>query len=118
VPLFLFVILVAVGEDYNIFLMTRVTEEVERHDPVVGVTAAVGKSGVVLTSCGIIMAGTFATLLAGSLSELRQMGFAMSFGVLLDALVVRPILVPAFLLLIARRRERTATKPPAQLAPS
>jgi RND superfamily putative drug exporter len=118
VPLFLFVILVAVGEDYNIFLMTRVDEEVARHGPVAGVTAAVGKTGGVLTSCGIIMAGTFATLLAGSLSELRQMGFAMSFGVLLDALVVRPVLVPAFLLLIARWGEHAAPAPPAKLAPA
>ena len=71
----------------------------------------------VLTSCGIIMAGTFATLFAGSLAELRQMGFALSFGVLLDALVVRPVLVPAFLLLFARQPEHAAPKPPAQLTP-
>jgi RND superfamily putative drug exporter len=118
VPLFLFTILVAVGEDYNIFLMTRVNEEVARHGPVAGVIAALGKTGGVLTSCGLIMAGTFATLFAGSLAELRQMGFAMSFGVLLDALVVRPVLVPAFLLLLARWREHTATRTPAQLTPA
>jgi RND superfamily putative drug exporter len=118
VPLFLFVILVAVGEDYNIFLITRVHEEVARHGPVEGVIVALGKTGGVLTSCGLIMAGTFATLLAGSLSELRQMGFALGFGVLLDALIVRPVLVPAFLLLFARRTEHPAPKPPAQLTPA
>ena len=114
-PLFLFAILVAVGEDYNIFLITRVEEEVAHYGPVDGVIAALGKTGGVVTSCGLIMAGTFATLFAGSLAELRQMGFAMSFGVLLDAPIVRPILVPAFLLLIARWREHRATEHPAQL---
>jgi RND superfamily putative drug exporter len=118
VPLFLFVILVAVGEDYNIFLVARVGEEVARHGGTAGVIAALGKTGGVLTSCGIIMAGTFATLLSGSLSELLQMGFALSFGVLLDALVVRPVLVPAFMLLLTRRRERAAAPPPAHLTPA
>jgi RND superfamily putative drug exporter len=102
VPLFLFTILVAVGEDYNIFLLTRVHEEEARHGAVGGVTAALGKTGGVLTSCGLIMAGTFASLFAASLSEMWQMGFALSCGVLLDALVVRPVLVPAFLLLRPR----------------
>jgi RND superfamily putative drug exporter len=78
------------------------------------VTAALGKTGGVLTSCGLIMAGTFGTLLVGTLSELRQMGFALAFGVLLDALVVRPVLVPAFLLLLARWREPAAPKTPSQ----
>jgi RND superfamily putative drug exporter len=115
VPLFLFVILVAVGEDYNIYLVARVGEEVARHGGKAGVIAALGKTGGVLTHCGLIMAGTFATLFAGSLAELRQMGFALSFGVLLDALVVRPVMVPAFLFLRVRWKERTAAQPPAHL---
>jgi RND superfamily putative drug exporter len=102
VPLFLFTILVAVGQDYNIFLMTRVREEEARRGTVAGVTAALGKTGGVLTSCGVIMAGTFATLFAAPLWEMWQMGFALSCGVLLDALVVRPVLVPAYLLIWAR----------------
>jgi RND superfamily putative drug exporter len=85
---------------------------------VAGVTAALGKTGGVLTSCGLIMAGTFATLFAGSLPELRQMGFALGFGVLLDALVVRPVLVPAYLFLRARWKDRAAQKPPAELTPA
>jgi len=110
VPFFLFTILVAVGEDYNIFLLTRVREEEREHGPTAGVTAALSKTGGVITSCGLIMAGTFASLFAGSLTELWQMGFALSCGVLLDTLVVRPVLVPAFLLLVARWRARTADR--------
>lgn len=97
VPLFLFTILVAVGEDYNIFLITRVHEEEQRLGEPAGVTTALGKTGGVITSCGLIMAGTFASLFAGTLWEMTQMGFALCLGVLLDTLIVRPVLVPSFL---------------------
>lgn len=100
VPMFLFTILIAVGEDYNIFLITRIDEESEKHGPVRGVTVALEKTGSIISSCGIIMAGTFSSLLAGSLVGMDQLGFALASGVLLDTFVVRPILVPSYLILL------------------
>ena len=104
VPMFLFTILIAVGEDYNIFLMTRIEEEQRRHGLVQGVAEALLKTGSVIAGCGVIMAGTFCSLLAGSLAGMQQLGFALAFGVLLDTMVVMPILVPAWLIMLYRGR--------------
>ena len=105
VPMFLFTILIAVGEDYNIYLMTRIDEEQLQHGQVEGVTVALSKTGKIISSCGLIMAGTFASLaIGGSLAAMRQLGFALAAGVLLDTFVVRPILVPAYLILLYRGR--------------
>jgi RND superfamily putative drug exporter len=100
VPMFLFTILIAVGEDYNIFLMTRIEEEQLQYGPVKGVVEALSKTGRIISSCGIIMAGTFASLCAGSLKGMVQLGFALAFGVMLDTFVVRPVLVPAYMVLL------------------
>jgi RND superfamily putative drug exporter len=102
VPFILFTILVAVGEDYNILLIMRTMEERKRYGAVEGTRRALARTGGTITSCGLIMAGTFATLMLGGLSTLVQIGFALAFGVLLDTFVVRPFLVPAFTLLMGR----------------
>jgi RND superfamily putative drug exporter len=96
VPFFLFTILVAVGEDYNILLITRAIQERKRWGAVEGMRRALACTGGTITSCGLIMAGTFATLMLASLGTLKQIGFALAFGVLIDTFVVRPFLVPAF----------------------
>jgi putative drug exporter of the RND superfamily len=106
VPFFLFTILVAVGEDYNILLITRALKERRRHGADKGMQRALAHTGGTITSCGIIMAGTFATLMLAGLNTLVQIGFALAFGVLLDTFIVRPFLVPALVLWVWRRQEK------------
>ena len=115
VPFFLFTILVAVGEDYNILLITRVLQEGKRHGMVEGTRRALAQTGGTITSCGLIMAGTFATLMLGGLGTLVQIGFALAFGVLLDTFIIRPFMVPAFTLLVWREKSETDLAP-AQLS--
>ncbi|MBX3440824.1 MAG: MMPL family transporter [Planctomyces sp.] len=100
VPIFTFTLLIALGEDYNILLMARVMEEQRKHGLIPGVLIALQRTGGIISSCGIIMAGTFCSLMTGSMAGMVQLGFAVAFGVLLDTFVVRPVLVPAYLLLL------------------
>ncbi|MFF4873580.1 MMPL family transporter [Streptomyces sp. NPDC000961] len=95
VPLYGFVFLVALGVDYNIFLMSRVREESLRHGVREGVRIGLTATGGVITSAGVVLAATFAALGVIPLAFLVQIAFIVAFGVLLDTLVVRSLLVPA-----------------------
>ncbi|MFI6103331.1 MMPL family transporter [Streptomyces sp. NPDC051310] len=95
VPLYGFVFLVALGVDYNIFLMSRVREEALLHGTRAGVLRGLTATGGVITSAGVVLAATFAALAVIPLAFLLQIAFIVAFGVLLDTLVVRSLLVPA-----------------------
>ncbi|NBM16148.1 MMPL family transporter [Streptomyces sp. GC420] len=102
VPLYGFVFLVALGVDYNIFLMSRVREESLRHGVRQGVLRGLTATGGVITSAGVVLAATFAALGVIPLAFLVQIAFIVAFGVLLDTLVVRSLLVPALVRDIGR----------------
>lgn len=95
IPLYAFIFLVALGVDYNIFLMARVREEALKHGTREGMLRGLSVTGGVITSAGIVLAGTFTVLGVLPLTFLTEIGFVVAFGVLLDTFVVRSILVPA-----------------------
>ncbi|WAC53677.1 MMPL family transporter [Gordonia sp. SL306] len=103
VPLFAFVFLVALGIDYNIFLMTRVREESRTHGTRSGMIRGLTATGGVITSAGVVLAATFAALAVIPLLFLVQIAFLVAFGVLIDTLIVRSLLVPALTLDIGKR---------------
>jgi RND superfamily putative drug exporter len=102
-PLFAFVFLVALGIDYNIFLMTRVREETLHIGTRPGVLRGLAVTGGVITSAGVVLAATFSVLGVLPLVFLAEIGFAVAFGVLLDTIVVRSLLVPALVYEVGRR---------------
>jgi putative drug exporter of the RND superfamily len=97
-PLFAFVFLVALGVDYNIFLIARAREETIKHGSEQGILRALAVTGGVITSAGIVLAGTFSVLAVLPLTFLTELGFVVAFGVLLDTFLVRSVLVPAIAL--------------------
>ncbi|MGI8631083.1 MAG: MMPL family transporter [Solirubrobacterales bacterium] len=101
-PLFAFIFLVALGIDYNIFLMARVREETLEHGTREGMLRGLAVTGGVITSAGVVLAGVFAVLGVLPLVFLTEIGFVVAFGVLLDTFLVRSILVPALTLDVGR----------------
>jgi putative drug exporter of the RND superfamily len=113
-----FLFLVALGVDYNIFLMTRVREEAAVHGTREGTKAALVATGGVVTGAGLILAGTFATLTLLPLEELIQIGATVAVGVLLDTFIVRALLIPAITYRLGERAwwpaRRVEPAPPSQ----
>ncbi len=105
VPYFLFVLLVAVGVDYNVFLMTRLNEESRKRGLRHGIVRAIGHTGGLISSAAAITATSFGSFLFSPLGSLRQLGFALVVGILIDAVLVRPLLVPCGHWLLSRTRE-------------
>jgi putative drug exporter of the RND superfamily len=102
IPLYTFIFLVALGADYTIFLMSRVREEARKQGLEKGVPYAVSRTGGVITSAGLILAGTFAVLTTLPLNILYQLGVCVAVGILLDTFVVRGLLVPGIVLLLGK----------------
>jgi RND superfamily putative drug exporter len=102
-PLLAFVFLVALGADYNIFLVSRIREERARMQTRPAVIEGLQRTGGVITSAGLILAGTFAALIALPAEGIAQMGFAIALGVLVDAFLVRTFLVPGIAVLLGER---------------
>lgn len=103
IPIFVFIFLVALGSDYTIFLMSSVREESAKRGVSAGTLRALATTGPVITSAGLILAGTFATLTVLPVWLLFDVGFAVALGVLIDTFVVRSVLVPAITWLIGDR---------------
>lgn len=110
VPYFLFVLVVAVGVDYNIFLMSRVREETKLHGVRNGVARAVGSTGGLISSAAAITVCSFSAFLFSPLSSLRQLGLALVIGITIDAILVRPVLVPCGYWLLHRWRGPAPTQ--------
>jgi putative drug exporter of the RND superfamily len=102
-PTFAFIFLVALGIDYTIFLMSRVREEARTHGTREGVLIALGATGPVITSAGIILAGTFSVLMTLPVTFAFNICFMVAVGILLDTFIVRTLMVPAIVELLGDR---------------
>jgi len=101
-PFFMFVFIMALGEDYNILVMTRIREENERLPLRSAVTTAIGTTGTTVTSAGLVLAGTFGVLAVATSGQVRQIGTGLALGILIDTFVVRTLLVPSAAVLLGR----------------
>ena len=101
-PVWMFIFLAALGADYNILIISRVREEIQARGLVEGVRVAVAQTGGVITSAGLILAGTFSVLTTFPLRDIYQLGFAVMLGVLMDTFIVRALFVPSIVLLLGR----------------
>jgi len=106
VPLVALLFLVALGVDYTIFLVHRATLEARTHGIAEGMARAVGATGAVITSAGLVLAGVFAALGVLPLVVLGQLGLIVGLGVVIDAFLVRAIVVPGVVTLLGRRESR------------
>ncbi len=95
IPIVVFVLLVALGSDYNIFLMTRVREESEKRPTRDGTRIAAAATGFVIMACGLILAGTFGSLASSPIRTMIQMGAAVAIGVIIDTCIIQTLLLPA-----------------------
>ena len=102
VPFFLFVFLNALSVDYNIYLMSRIREEARRTPLREATHYALARTGPVITSAGLILAGTFSALMTLPLQDLLQLGFGVAIGVLMDTFITRTLIVPSLVSLIGR----------------
>jgi len=124
-PLALFVMAMGLGMDYDIFIITRVREEVAKgKSDRDAITEAMTRTGGIISACGIVMAGAFATLMISPQPFLQEIGFALAFAILLDSTVVRIYLVPAIMVLAGRsnwwapgRLQRVRREPPPKPQP-
>ncbi|MEU7890609.1 MMPL family transporter [Microbispora bryophytorum] len=112
-PIYAFIFLVALGVDYNVFLLSRITERRRQHETRRAVTEALERTGGVITSAGLVLAATFATLMVLPMEALFQIGFVVTLGLLADTFLVRALLVPALAMMLGERNwwpfKRTAT---------
>lgn len=102
VPIFAFVFLVSLGEDFNILTIARIREEVQKLGHTKGIATAIALTGGTVSSCGLVMAASFSRLVTNAVVEIAELGFTVVVGILLDTFIVRPLLVPAIATLLGR----------------
>jgi RND superfamily putative drug exporter len=108
VEVFLFIVMVAVGQDYNLFFAVRMSQESQSMDVATATSRALIHTGGVISSCGVIMAATLGSMIVGEIKMLQQLGFALGLGMLIDTFIVRPLLLPTFIVLTQRTISKAA----------